>query len=48
MRAVDALNRDHGRGTVSYASARRTQAWKLRSELRSPRFTTSWRELLRV
>ena len=48
MQAMDALNRDFGRGTVTYAAAGRTQAWKLRSEFHSPRFTTSWKELLRV
>lgn len=48
MRAVDLLNREHGRGTISYATAGRTQAWKLRSEFHSLRFTTRWGELLRV
>ena len=48
MRAVDAINRDHGRDTITYAAAGRERAWKLRAEFLSPRYTTSWRELRRV
>ncbi|MBS7532311.1 Y-family DNA polymerase [Ancylobacter sonchi] len=48
MTAIDAINRDHGRGTVTLAAAGRTQAWALKSAMRSPRFTTRWDELLAV
>jgi DNA polymerase V len=48
MRAVDALNRRYGRDTVTFAASGRRRAWKLRSEFLSPRYTTSWDELLQV
>jgi DNA polymerase V len=48
MRAVDALNRRFGRDTVTYAASGIRRAWKLRSAFLSPRYTTSWDELLRV
>jgi DNA polymerase V len=48
MRALDSLNRDHGRGTLSYAAAGRQQGWKLRRDFTSPRYTTEWSELLSV
>lgn len=48
MRALDAINAEHGRDTLVYASAGRGRAWALKSEFRSPRYTTCWKELLRV
>ncbi|MFG1481047.1 DUF4113 domain-containing protein [Xanthobacter sp. V4C-4] len=48
MVTIDTINRDHGRGTIALAAAGRTQAWALRSAMRSPRFTTRWNELLAV
>ena len=48
MQTLDTLNRRYGRGTVTYGTAGRSQAWKLRSDHISPRYTTSWQELLRV
>jgi DNA polymerase V len=48
LRVVDMLNHRFGRDTVSFATAGRRRAWKLRSEFLSPRFTTNWDELLRV
>jgi len=48
MRAVDALNRRFGRDTVCYAASGVRRAWKLRMGYLSPRYTTSWEELLRV
>ena len=48
MQAIDALNNRHGRDTVVYGSAGRRKAWKLRSDQLSPRYTTSWQELLKV
>lgn len=48
MMSLDQINRRYGRGTVTYGTAGRTQKWKLRSEHISPRYTTSWQELLRV
>jgi DNA polymerase V len=48
MRAVDHLNRRFGPDTVSFASAGRRRAWKLRSAFLWKRYTTDWNELLRV
>jgi DNA polymerase V len=48
MKAVDGLNARFGRGTVGFGTAGRRQAWGLRREFISPRFTTVWDELLRV
>jgi len=48
MTALDSINRDFGRDTVGYASAGRQKAWGLRSDQKSPRYTTCWHELLRV
>ena len=48
MRAVDGLNARYGRDTVTYAASGTRRAWKLRSEFISPRYSTSWDELLCV
>ena len=48
MRVVDILNNRYGRDTITYAASGRRRAWKLRSGQLSPRYTTSWEELLRV
>lgn len=48
MLTVDALNRRYGRGSVRFAAAGISQAWKLRSEHLSARYTTTWSELLCV
>ena len=48
MTAMDALNRKFGRDTVTFAVTGRKRPWKLRSEFVSPRYTTSWGELLSV
>ena len=48
MRALDSLNSRYGRDTVTYAASGRRRAWKLRSDQLSPRYTTSWDELLGV
>ncbi len=50
MLLVDSINRDHGRGTIRIASASPQalgpcRTWHLRSEHRSPRYTTRWDEL---
>ena len=47
MKAVDALNGRFGRDTVTFAVYRK-RGWKLRSEFHSPRYTTSWTDLLSV
>ncbi len=48
MKVMDSLNTHCGRDTLAYAAAERRKAWKLRRDFISPRYTTSWAELLRV
>lgn len=50
METMDEINRDFGRGTIRLASAAPfalgpCRTWHLRSDHRSPRFTTRWDEL---
>lgn len=48
MQAVDALNARWGRDTVSFAASGIERSWKMKREMRSPRYTTIWEELLNV
>ena len=49
MRAVDAINRRHGRGTVRHGLPRSPDGrWPTKSLMRSPRYTTRLKEVLRV
>ncbi len=48
MGVIDQVNTRYGRDTITFAASGRRRAWKLRSEFHSPRYTTSWEELLRV
>jgi DNA polymerase V len=48
MVAIDTLNKRYGRDTVTLAASGRKRGWKLRSDFISPRYTTSWDELLVV
>ena len=48
MATVDTLNRELGRGTIQLGLPRTGNAWALRSEHRTPRYTTRWEELLSV
>jgi DNA polymerase V len=46
MRALDALNAEHGARTVRVGNLGGTRpAWAMRQAFRSPRDTTNWREL---
>lgn len=50
MKTMDRINHDHGAGTLRLASASPFQlnpcrTWHLRSDHRSPRYTTRWAEL---
>lgn len=50
MMAMDRINRDHGRGMLRIASSspfvlNASRTWHLKSERRSPRYTTQWNEL---
>ncbi|MBN4076368.1 Y-family DNA polymerase [Gemmatimonas aurantiaca] len=43
--ALDTINRNHGPGAVRYAATGMRRLWLMRSERRSPRYTTRWEEL---
>ena len=45
MAAMDAINAEFGRDTVRTAMSGTEKRWAMRSENRSPRFTTCWDEL---
>ncbi len=48
MQVVDKLNRLYGRNTVKLAAQGLSKPWKMKAELRSPKYTTSWEELLEI
>ncbi|MDR5900258.1 Y-family DNA polymerase [Halomonas vilamensis] len=48
MATVDKLNRELGKGTIQLGLPRQNNAWTLRSERRTPRYTTRWNELPQV
>lgn len=48
MQAIDDLNKRYGRDTVAIATAGTRKAWSLRSDQRSPAYTTRWVDLLKV
>ncbi|GBO52151.1 error-prone, lesion bypass DNA polymerase V [Pseudanabaena sp. lw0831] len=48
MAVINSLNRRYGSGTIRFASEGIRQDWKMRSDLRSPRYTSRWDELLVV
>ncbi|MBD2176711.1 Y-family DNA polymerase [Pseudanabaena sp. FACHB-1998] len=48
MEVMDSLNKRYGSGTIRFASEGMKQDWKMRSDMRSPRYTTRWDELLVV
>lgn len=45
MAVMDTINRTWGRGTLRSAAIGNSQSWGMRSEMRSPRYTTAWDEL---
>lgn len=48
MAVVDRLNQKMGYQALKFASAGITEEWRMRREFRSPRFTSSWDELLTI
>ena len=48
MAVIDSLNRRYGTGTIRFASEGMRQDWKMRTDMRSPRYTSRWDELLVV
>ena len=45
MKAMDAINHEFGRGTLRSGASGVVQRWAMRTENRSPRYTTRWDEL---
>ena len=45
MAVMDRINRTWGRGTLRSAAIGNSQSWRMRADMRSPRYTTSWDEL---
>lgn len=48
MKTVDSLNDKLGSGSIRYATQGTIHPWKAKSEMVSPRYTTSWDELAEV
>lgn len=48
MSALNAVNREFGRDTIKSGASGLTRRWAMRSENRSPRYTTRWDELPQV
>ncbi len=48
MRVVDKINYQEGPGSIQFASCGTSEhAWKMKRSFKSPRYTTSWTELMR-
>jgi DNA polymerase V len=48
MQVIDKINRREGEGTLKYAATGIKQNWMMRSEMRSPQYTTKWKDILVV
>jgi DNA polymerase V len=48
MQALDRINADFSRGTLVYAGSGLTRDWAATASMESPRFTTDWRQVMRV
>ena len=48
MSVIDLLNKRYRTGTIIFASEGMRQSWKMRTDMRSPRYTSCWDELLVV
>ena len=48
MKLMDKINRKHGKETVTSASIGTKRLWQSKSLLKSPHYTTEWKELLKV
>lgn len=48
MKALDSINDEWGGGTIEYAAEGIKQPWKMKSEMRSKRYTSRWEELLEI
>ncbi len=45
LKALDAINLRHGKGTLRFAAEDLSQSWQPRKRLMSPRYTSAWDEL---
>ncbi len=45
MKAIDQLNEKLGKGTVFSGKEGTNQRWHMKSEFRSPRYSTNWKEI---
>lgn len=48
MRALDAINKQHGKHTIGFAAEHLSQKWQPRKHLASPQYTSSWQDLPEV
>ena len=48
MRCVDALNSRFGRGSIKVGTEALNQAWSMRRDKLSPKYTTQFTDLLRI
>lgn len=48
MKTLDDVNRYHGKGTLKFAACGIDQFWQMLSQMKSPRYTTNWNELVKV
>jgi len=48
MLAIDNINVAYGSDMISVASAGNAKTWKMRQEMRSPRYTTHWHEIMAI
>jgi DNA polymerase V len=48
MAAMDKINNKYGRGTVKIAAQGAGRKWKLRQEKVSPKYTTSWSDIITI
>lgn len=45
---IDEINKEMGAWTISFAATGTNRNWKTRADMKSPRYTTNWDELLKV
>jgi DNA polymerase V len=45
MTTLDKLNRKFGKGTIKLASEGTKRSWVMRRDLKSPNYTTEWKDL---
>lgn len=48
MEVFDAINQKYGRHTIKIAAEGYNKSWSMRMELKSPAYTTSWKELVQI